>query len=444
MNVKTKPMHIRFILFMLLLSGCIAEKPDIAFYMPAEWEPQEAVWMGWPADDNEEDTLHVTTIKIIRELQESVKVVVWVTSDSLKDAARDLLQKNEVPLNNVEIALVPGDYVYWSRDSGPAFTINKLGERKAVDFNHTGYFRYIKRHTDVGADSATLQREVEKVKLMMKNDSLMTEIINEPLVKSWIFVEGGAYEINGKGSLMVSEPFLFRNVSPQMRDTLTRKHFEEEFKRTLGVTNVIWLAEGLAEDGGWGSFFGGNYIAGGTNGHADEFARFANANTILLAWVDESEKDENPVKQATHQRMKRNYEILKEAKDQEGKPFNIIKVPMPKHVIRDIVLTPDRLKRKGVRAYYQRNGLEEGDTLKFVAATSYLNYFVTNDKVIMQSYINQGTPPETEEAVRKIFTDLFPDRKLVFIDATNVNANGGGIHCITRQVPERITLTYQK
>jgi agmatine deiminase len=434
-------MPIRFLLFMLLLSSCSAKKSDTAFYMPAEWEPQEAVWMGWPPDYGLEDTLHVTTVKIIRELQETVKVVLWVTSDSLKNAAHDLLQKNKVPLNNVEIALVPGDYVYWSRDSGPAFTINKLGERKAVDFNHTGYFRYIKRHTDVSADSATLQREIEKVKLMMKNDSLMAEIIKEPLVKSWIFVEGGAYEVNGKGSLMVSEPFLFRNVSPHMRDTLTRKHFEEEFKRTLGVTNVIWLAEGLAEDGGWGSFFGGNYIAGGTNGHADEFARFANANTILLAWVDEREKNENPVKLASYQRMKRNYEILKEAKDQEGQPFNIIKVPMPKHVIDDFVLTPDRLKKDGVRNYYRRNGLEEGDTLKYVAATSYLNYFVTNDKVIMQSYINQGTPPETEEAVRKIFTDLFPERKLVFIDATNVNANGGGIHCITRQVPARITKT---
>jgi agmatine deiminase len=428
-------------LIIILCTSCLKNSDPSAFIMPAEWEPQEAVWMGWPPDYSVEDTLHITTVKIIRELQESVKVVLWVTSDSLKDAAYDLLQKNEVPLNNVEIALVPGDYVYWSRDSGPAFTINKLGERKAVDFNHTGYFRYIKRHTDVGADSATLQREINNVRLMMKNDSLMAEIKKEPLLKSWIFVEGGAYEVNGKGSLMVSEPFLFRNISPQMRDTLTREHYEEEFKRTLGVTNVIWLGEGLAEDGGWGSFFGRNYIAGGTNGHADEFARFANPNTILLAWVDEREKDENPVKQATYERMKRNYEILQKAKDENGNLFNIIKVPMPKHVIYDFVLTPERLKKEGVRNYYQRNGFNEGDTLNHVAATSYLNYFVTNDKVIMQSYINQGTPPETEDSVRRLFSTLFPERELVFIDATNVNANGGGIHCITRQVPARITVT---
>ncbi len=110
-------------LIIFICTSCQKNSDPSAFIMPAEWEPQEAVWMGWPPDYSLEDTLHITTVKIIRELQESVKVVLWVTSDSLKDAAHDLLQKNEVPLNNVEIALVPGDYVYWSRDSGPAFTI---------------------------------------------------------------------------------------------------------------------------------------------------------------------------------------------------------------------------------------------------------------------------------------------------------------------------------
>jgi len=229
---------------------------------------------------------------------------------------------------------------------------------------------------------------------------------------------------------------LFRNLSEEMRDTLTKKHFEEEFHRTLGVTNVIWLAEGLAEDGG-GEFFG-NYISGGTNGHADEFARFVNENTILLAWVDEEEKGLNPIKKTTYERMDRNYDILKNAKDQDGKPFNIIKLPMPDHVIEDRILTSEKLSKEGARRFYAKNGFTEGDTLKFVAATSYMNFLFTNNKIILPSYTAQGSSPEKEMQVKEIFQQLHPDKKLVFIDATYVNANGGGIHCMTRQVPRRI------
>jgi agmatine deiminase len=426
-----------FLLFSLMVLFSCKDKPDpSAFFFPAEWEPQEAVWMGWDGNLKEDDTLHIISANIIRELQQDIDVVLWVTSDSLKQAAFDFLTELQVPLDRVEIAQIPADKVFWSRDSAPAFVINRQGERKAIDFNHTGYFRYIKRQTDIDADSASLAKTIKETRLMMQIDSLVAVEKNEILDKSWMFIEGGAFDVNGKGSLLVSETFLFRNLSDEMRDTLTKKHFEEEFHRTLGVTNVIWLSDGLAEDGG-GEFFE-NYISGGTNGHTDEFARFVNENTILLAWVDESEKDLNPIKKATFERMERNYEILKNARDQDGKPFQIIKLPMPGHVMEDRVLDAERLKKEGVRKYYQSNGFEEGDTLKFVAATSYMNFLFTNDKIIIPSYTAQGSSPEKEKQVEQIFKELHPDKKLVFIDATYVNANGGGIHCMTRQVPKRL------
>jgi agmatine deiminase len=430
---------ITFIFSISILVSC-NQKPDpSAFFFPAEWEPQEAVWMGWDGNLEKEDTLHVITASIIRELQKDINVVLWVTSDSLKQAAHDFLSELEVPLDRVEIAQIPADKVFWSRDSAPAFVINRQGERKAIDFNHTGYFRYIKRQTDMGVDAVDLEKTIEETRLMMQIDSLVSVEKNEILDKSWMFIEGGAFDVNGKGSLLVSETFLFRNLSDAMRDTLTKKHFEEEFHRTLGVTNVIWLSEGLAEDGG-GEFFG-NYISGGTNGHTDEFARFVNENTILLAWVDEAEKDLNPIKKVTYERMNKNYEILINAKDQDGKPFTIIKLPMPSHVIEDRILTEEKLSKEGVRRFYEKNGFAEGDTLKFVAATSYMNFLFTNNKIIIPSYTAQGSSPEKEKQVERIFKELHPDKKLVFIDATYVNANGGGIHCMTRQVPKKVFTT---
>lgn len=421
---------------LLLLFSCKEKRDTSSFFFPAEWEPQEAVWMGWDGNLKKDDTLHIISANIIKELQQDIDVVLWVTSDSLQQAAHEFLTELQVPLDRVEITIIPADHVFWSRDSAPAFVINRQGERKAIDFNHTGYFRYMKRLRDIESDSTELAKEYQKIIKMMTIDSLVAVEKGEIHEKSWMFIEGGAFDVNGKGSLLVSESFLFRNLPESMRDTLTKKHFEDEFYRTLGVTNVIWLSDGLAEDGG-GEFFE-NYISGGTNGHSDEFARFVNESTILLAWVDEEEKDLNPIKKVTYERMNRNYEILQNAKDQDGKPFNIIKLPMPAHVIEDRVLDAERLTKEGVKKYYESNGFEEGDTLKFVAATSYMNFLFTNGKIIIPSYVNQGTSEEMEKQVESIFKSLYPDRKLVFIDATYVNANGGGIHCMTRQVPMRV------
>ncbi len=427
---------ILFIFCISFLLSCKQKADYSDFFFPAEWESQEAIWMGWDGNMEKADTLHVITASIINELQKDIDVVLWVTSDSLAYHARNFLNELHVPLDRVEIIVIPAYKVFWSRDSAPAFVINHQGERKAIDFNHTGYFRYIKSQIDMGADSVALAKLIKETNLMMQIDSLVAVEKGEIIVKSWMFIEGGAFDVNGKGSLLVSEPFLFRNLTDEMRDTLTKKHFEGEFRRTLGVTNVIWLAEGLAEDGG-GEFFG-NYTSGGTNGHTDEFARFINENTILLAWVDEEEKDLNPIKKATYERMKINFEILKNARDQDGNPFNIIKLPMPDHVIENQILTPQKLSKEGVRQFYMENGFAEGDTLKFVAATSYMNFLFTNNKILLPSYTAQGSSPEKEMKVEKIFKEFHPDKELVFIDATYVNANGGGIHCITRQVPKRL------
>ena len=71
--------------------------------------------------------------------------------------------------------------------------------------------------------------------------------------------------------------------------------------------------------------------------NTDEFVRFANATTILLAWVDEKEKDLNAINKMNYERMNENYNILKNAKDQDGKPFHIIKVPLPDLITKKIL-----------------------------------------------------------------------------------------------------------
>ncbi len=425
-------------LILLLFPTCKEPYDKTAFYIPGEWEAQEAVWLGWDGGWDEDDTLHIISANIINELQEVVPVVLWVTSDSLQEAAHEFLINAQVPMDRIEVVKIPGATVFWARDVAPAFVINHVGGRKAIDFNHTGFIRYKKRYEAFGFDSLQLHKAIARDLLMMQGDSLMTMVSGDIYEKSWIYIEGGAFEVNGKGSMLVSEPFLFRNLPDEMRDTITKKHFEEEFKKVLGINNVIWLSEGLAEEDGSGIIFEQKYEVAGTGGHVDEFARFVNANTILLSWVEDSEKGNNSVSALSHERMNKNYELLKNARDQDGKPFTIIKVPVPDHIFKDRVLkeAPKSVPRRN--EFYIKNGFAVGDTIKQILASSYLNFLITEEKVLIPSYIALGGDIEKEKRVSEIFSGIFPEKKLVFINSAYINSEGGGIHCITRQVPKRV------
>jgi agmatine deiminase len=81
---------------------------------------------------------------------------------------------------------------------------------------------------------------------------------------------------------------------------------------------------------------------------------------------------------------------------------------------------------------------EVGDEINWIPAVSYLNFFITNGVVLVPRYWREGLPKrerEKDEEVRSTLQQLFPDRRVVQIDAMAVNWSGGGIHCITQQQP---------
>lgn len=214
--------------------------------------------------------------------------------------------------------------------------------------------------------------------------------------------EGGAIEVNGKGTLILCEATVL-----QRNPGWSKEKLEAEFKRVLGVRHIIWLKQGLADDP---HFFyrriTGNYVGGGTGGHTDEFVRFANANTILLSWVDEAEKDLNPINRMNYERMSDNYQVLAAAKDQDGKSFTIIKVPLPDLKAEQVVALAKESDQPTldvpVDRFIPAERPKVGDTLLRVPAASYLNYLVTNGLVLLPTYLKHGTSAAKEAAVRKI------------------------------------------
>ena len=218
---------------------------------------------------------------------------------------------------------------------------------------------------------------------------------------------------------------------------------EAEFKRTLGVSNVIWLKEGLREDDH--TFLGPIELENGekaytvvtTNGHIDEFARFVNDSTVLLAQVDSADL-EDPIAYENHLRMEENYKILKAARDQDGKPFHIVRVTLPKTIITTMQPGDGVYEYIKTLDYQDGSVFPEGEEIKVIAAASYLKFLITQKVVIGQKYWQEGMDPEVQRRdslAQATLASLFPDREIVMLDALAVNLGGGGIHCITMQQP---------
>ncbi len=429
---------LRLITFGFIVALISCKQSNDKFYMPAEWETQEAVWLGW-----EKDTLfgyYTTVADIIKSIAPHVTVKIAFDSDSLMQTAKARLQLYGIDTTMYKTYIMPGDR-YWIRDHGAAFLVNEKGELGVADFKWNGYGLpgFLKEEFYGNLDSVNYYYEDsrEKINKTGSVDSLMALAEGAVRLTTNVIHEGGAIEVNGKGTLILCEATVF-----QRNPNLSREYIESEFKRVLGVTNIIWMKKGLADDPQ--NFFRritGNYIGGGTGGHTDEFVRFANANTIMLAWVDENEKDLNPINQMNYERMNENYNILKNAKDAKGNPFQIIKVPLPdllnkKIIVRKIDSTEITLDVEETY-FIPSEQPKTGDTLFRVPAASYLNYLVTNGVVLLPSYAAEGSSQEKETQVKSIFQKAFPGREIIFINAMELNWSGGGIHCSTQQQPAK-------
>ena len=423
--------------FIALLSACSDKDtrlPADAFYMPAQWEPQEAIWFGWTKN---RPKFYPAVAEMIKGLEGHVNIKLAVDSDSLLNVAKQMLGDFGVNISSIEFHVMPGEE-YWIRDHGATFLVNRQGELAAVDFDWNGYgsLDWWNLREPEPADSI----EVWKQQLMNGNrskvDSLMGVSTNAKIIKSNLVMEGGSIESNGRGVLIQSEAVTF-----QRNPDWTREEIEAEYKRVMNVDKIIWMKQGLAEDEHMWHFHNEKYVTIGTGGHTDEFVRFADANTILLAWVDEEEKDKHLLNRINHDRMSENLKILEAATDQDGRPFRIIKVPLPTVIERPIVVSEEKTDSIYFRISPENFLPEErpaiGDTLTQVSASSYLNFLVSNGVILNATYTHQGTPAEKEAKVRGIFEEVFPGRKIVWIDAMEQNWNGGGIHCSTQQEPKK-------
>lgn len=396
-----------------------------SFHQAPEYAPMEAVWLIWPKVEHKKGLVNKAVTKsIIQALVPSVKIKLIVGNDSLKNVAKTMLPDSLFTKGYVE--LFNFDYnEFWARDFGPAFLINDNGEKAMADFmfNDWGY-----------SDTAdAYARKDEKL------DENIAAYYKIPVLSTNIVCEGGDHDVNSEGVMILCE-----TVEKQRNPSMSLQQIEDEYKRVLGVKKFLWMKEGVRDDdmSTYGAIAGpGNkkyYTVLTTGGHIDEYARFVNDSTIILAWVDSADRT-SPVEVATGKRMEINYEILKNAVNADGRHFNIIKMPMPYLVTG--TMQPGDGVYDVLSTFTYKDGLSfpEGKQINVVAAASYCNFLIANDKVLVAKYYKPGMDIKIknrdEEAVH-ILQNAFPGKTVVPIDALAVNFGGGGMHCITINEPK--------
>ena len=404
--------------------------PTDTFRMPAEWEQHEAVWVGWELFD----PFKQPSLNVIKALVPYVPVRVLAESEFSARAAKEYLHIQGIDTSKPKFYFVAHNRI-WIRDHGAIFLLD--GEKKLgfADFNwsHYGIRDWLQWTSGMDNVDDAVKRVVRRTGSV---DSIMGDSQKASRLATDIIMEGGSLEVNGRGTLILCEA-----VTLQRNPGKTKEYIESEFRRVLGVRHIIWMKRGLADDPHIIRPITGKFIGVGTGGHTDEFIRFVNDSTVLLAWVDEKEKDSNPIHQMNYERMKENLGILERSRDQDGRPFRIIKFPLPDLLYKNVTITPFQKNESddGILSSWLSPGagFRPGDTVQRVAAASYLNFFVTNGVVLVPEYSSKGSSKEKETEVERILSSVFPGRKIVFVEVMNLNYEGGGIHCITQQQPAR-------
>ncbi len=406
----TTPKYIIILLLIIPLHGTAQ-----TVRIPAEWEKQEKVWLSWFGQERRDST----SCRVIEALQPHVPLSINVESDSMKMAAIQYMSGYNIDVSKLDFVkdayadFYIRDYVFFVKDAAEKLQI--------VCFDYSSYGMY----------PDLLGPMTEEEGRFGKWDERLAEKMRVPAVTSDYVFEGGGIESNGKGTFLV-----IKEMALQRNPKKTIPEIEAELKRTLGARKIIWLANGLIEDRLFPNFgpFYKNYFGGGANMHVDELCRFVDETTVVLPYISAADKAKSPVDSINYPMLETNYEILKNATTADGKKIKIIRIPMPEieQLKYAMVIEQSDIKR------FRDFGFNAGDTIYRLPAASYCNYFISNNVVLLQKYWKPGMPEtqkQKDEEVRKIFAQLFPDRQIIQIHSRTVNRGGGGLHCMTHEVP---------
>jgi agmatine deiminase len=343
---------------------------SLGFKMPAEWEPHEATWLGWPHEltdwPGKFAPIPWAFAEIVRHLSQVERVYLLVENRAAESRVGSILKKSGAHLSNVDFFRIPTDRG-WMRDSGPICVRNAEGEVAYNNFRFNGWAKYSNHKKDA--------RVVE-----LANRTLRRRIWQPVHDGKRVVLEGGSIDVNGAGTLLTTEECLLSKIQ-ERNPGFARETYAEVFKDYFGVTNVVWLKNGIAGDD--------------THGHVDDLARFTDPQTVVTV-IEENPADANCAP------LQENLALLKSMKGQDGKPLRIETLPMPAPVFFDNQRLP----------------------------ASYANFYIAN-KIVLVPTFNEAN----DRIALNTLAKLFPSREVIGIACRDLVLGLGTIHCMTQQQP---------
>jgi agmatine deiminase len=351
-----------------------ATPAELGFAMPAEWEPHEATWLGWPHHPTDWpgklDTIRWVYGEIVRKIAPGEEVRLLVDSAAEERLARHRLAAAGAGVGRVRFVRHPTNRG-WTRDSGPVFVRRRSGrghETAIVHLHFNGWAKY----RDWGKD-----RRVPETAARLLGKRLFRARVG----RRDFILEGGGIEVNGHGTLLTTEEcYLSRRV--QVRNPgLGRRGFEAAVRAWLGATNVFWLGGGVAGDD--------------THGHIDDICRFVDPRTVVL--VRETRRADR-----NYRPLAENWERIRDLRLEDGSRPEVVPLPMPVPLFHGGLRLP----------------------------ASYANFYIANAAVVVPTFNDPN-----DRVALGLLGDLFPGRAVVGIHAVDLVLGFGTLHCLTQQQP---------
>jgi agmatine deiminase len=347
------------------------EKPgEMGYRMPAEWEAHAATWLAWPHEltdwPGKFAPIPWAFAEIVRHLSRVERVYLLVESRAAETSVHKILKKAGANLEAVDFFVVPTDRG-WMRDSGPICVKNAEGEVAYNQFVFNGWAKYWNHKKDAAV-------------VAKANQKLRRRVFLPAHKLRRVVLEGGSIDVNGRGTLLTTEECLQSRVQDR-NPGFTKQDYEEVFRAQLGVTNVLWLGNGIAGDD--------------THGHVDDLARFVDVTTVVTI-VEEDPKDVN------YPALQENLVRLKNMKDQDGQSLRVETLPTPGAVWFDGQRLP----------------------------ASYANFYIANKLVIVPTFNDPN-----DRVALNVLSKLFPEREVVGIHCRDLVLGLGTLHCMTQQEP---------
>jgi agmatine deiminase len=211
----------------------------------------------------------------------------------------------------------------------------------------------------------------------------VAEKLGLPVLEPGMILEGGSIDVNGTGTLLTTKSCL---LNPNRNPALSQPEIEQRMRDYLGVTKILWLGDGIEGDD--------------TDGHVDDLTRFVGQHSVVTV-VEANQEDAN------HAPLAENLALLRTMSAEDGSPLEIHELPMPGVIVRDGQRLP----------------------------ASYANFYIANTVVLLPVF-NDSNDSRAIAAL----AGLFPGRKVVPIDCTELIWGLGAFHCLTQQQPAVVRL----